>query len=76
MKQGRKFWIALIWGAALVGVLVLLLLTGVKSDVVIGAWLAAFVAIPVQFGIANAAISRKFAGVQEAQSDQTMGVVG
>jgi len=74
MKAGRKFWIALIWGAALIGVLVLMLLLGVTSDVVIGAWLAAFVAIPVQFGIANAAISRKYAGVQDG--NPTQGQVG
>jgi hypothetical protein len=47
-----------VWGAAMVGVLTLLLLLGVRSDVVIGAWLAAFVAIPTQFSITNAAITR------------------
>ena len=56
---GRKGLLTALWGVAMIGVLALLLGFGVKGDLVIGAWLAAFVALPTQFGIANAVITRK-----------------
>jgi len=74
MKQGRKFWLALIWGAVLVGVLFLLLHKGVQSDVVIGAWLTAFVAIPLQFGITNVISKGKANEAKRIENGKSMGV--
>ncbi|MBA7645101.1 hypothetical protein ES703_52854 [subsurface metagenome] len=74
MKQGRKFLLALIWGAALVGVLFLLLEKGIKSDVVIAAWLTAFVAIPVQFGVTNVISKTKANDAKRIENGKNMGV--
>ncbi len=77
MKQGRKFWLAVLWGGALLGVLLILLAFGVRSETIIIAWLTAFVAIPVQFGVANAVITRKALGAGVGQrTDTTSGIVG
>jgi hypothetical protein len=64
---GRKYTVALIWGAAMIGVLLILLGFGVRSDVILGAWLAAFVAIPVQFTVGNVAVSKAYATVEAAK---------
>lgn len=61
VPKGRKFWSAMIFGSALIVVLVVLLAYGVRSETVLIAWMAAFVAIPTQFSIANAAVTRAFA---------------
>ena len=59
-KKGRKFWLAVIWGIGMLVVLAMFLVFKIRSDVLLGAWLGAFVAIPIQFGVANAAITRKY----------------
>jgi len=74
MKQGRKFWLALIWGATLVGVLIILLAKGVTSDAVIGAWLAAFVSIPVQFGITNVMSKHQCVEMRKVENGKNMGI--
>ena len=65
MKLGRKYWISVIWGTAMMAVLLVLLAFGVTSDVVLCAWMAAFVAIPVQFSLANASVTRAYAKAGE-----------
>jgi hypothetical protein len=60
-KLGRKFWLAILWGVALVAVLVVFLSFKVHEPTIICAWLAAFVAIPTQFSVANASITKAFA---------------
>jgi hypothetical protein len=62
-KMGEKFKTALVFGGAVMAAGVLLLAFGVRSDTVLIAWLATLAAIPTQFSIANASITRKFAEV-------------
>jgi len=68
--MGEKAKIAYVFGGAMLVVLVLLLVFGVRDTVLLAAWLAAFVAIPTQFSIANAAVTRKFAAVNNVPQDQ------
>ena len=51
--RNTKFWMAVGTGAALLLVLGLVLLAGKFSEGIFIAWLAAFVAVPTQYGIAN-----------------------
>ena len=69
-KMGEKAKMAWVFGGAMIAVLVILLAFGVRDTTVLIAWLGSFVAIPTQFSIANAAVTRKFAAVNNVPQDQ------
>lgn len=64
MKLGRKFYIAVIYSVSLLGVLVFMVLRlGDKfTEVMFGAWLAAFGTGVVTYVMGNAAVSKNISG--------------
>jgi hypothetical protein len=53
MKIGTKFVLAIVEAVVLIGVLLLLVFRNALTGEIFVAWLAAFLGIPVQYGIFN-----------------------
>ena len=68
-RMGEKFKTALVFGGAVMVAGVILLAFGVRSEAVLIAWLGMLAAIPTQFSIANAAVTRKFAAINVTPQD-------
>lgn len=59
MKLGRKFWLSVIYEAALIVVLLAVMLLETLTDVIFAAWLAAFTAGFVTYVMGNVAAKGK-----------------
>lgn len=69
-KMGEKAKMTYVFGAVLFLAGPIMFAFGIRETAVVIAWLSALAAVPTQFSIANAAVTRKFAALNATPQDQ------